>query len=225
RKAAEQGHGYAANSLGILYEHGLGVAQDFAQAFAWYFKAAGQGVAIAQFNLDNLYKGGRGLAQGYAQAAKHWYRAAAGNCDVTDQRKLGLIYASGKGVPPDDVEAAYWCGKAAQQGSNPALQALKALSRKRPARSTKITRSPSRIPFSAPGPLAGNQVRASATGLRGARCLAPGKNRHASRAKKLLKIEQATCAVTCSDFHNCFGGGLEILIRDAKRPFLPSWRI
>ena len=255
RKAAEQGHWYAANSLGILYEHGLGVPQDFAQAFAWYFKAAGQGVAIAQFNLDNLYKGGRGLAQGYAQAAKHWYRAAAGNCDVTDQRKLGLMYASGKGVPPDDVEAAYWfrnaaqqgdaiaqeslglmyalgkgvpkdraeaeywCGKAAQQGSNPALQALKALSRKRPARSTKITRSPSRIPLSAPGPSASNQVGAPATELRGGRCLALGKDRHASRAKKLLKIEQADCAVTGSDFHNCFEGELDILIRDANAPF------
>ena len=261
RKAAEQGHWYAANSLGILYEHGLGVPQDFAQAFAWYFKAAGQGVAIAQFNLDNLYKGGRGLALGYAQAAKHWYRAAAGNCDVTDKRRLGLMYASGKGVSPDDVEAAYWfrnaaqqgdaiaqeslglmyalgkgvpkdraeaeywCGKAAQQGSNPALQALKALSRKRPARSTKITRSPSRIPLSAPGPSASNQVGASATELRAGRCLALGKDRHASRAKKLLKIEQAACAVTCSDFHNCVEGGLEILIRDANAPFLPSWRI
>ena len=124
RRAAGQGHAHAANSLGFLYEHGLGVDQDYEQAFAWYFHAAGRGLAIAQFNLDKLYDDGRGIARGYAQAAEHWYRTAAGDCDAADQRNLGLMYAMGKGVPPDDAEAAYWFHRAAQQGDAIAQEQL-----------------------------------------------------------------------------------------------------
>ena len=36
-----------------MYEHGLSVAQDFAQAVIWYRKAANQENAAAQYNADN----------------------------------------------------------------------------------------------------------------------------------------------------------------------------
>ena len=124
RKAAAQGHGHAANNLGVLYEHALGVPQDYEQAFRWYFKAAGQGVAIAQFNLDKMYKNGRGVTRGYARVASDWYHAANENGDLIDQRNMGLMYALGKGVPPDDAEAAFWFRKAAQRGDAMAQETL-----------------------------------------------------------------------------------------------------
>ena len=48
---AEQGDAPAQSNLGLMYEKGMGVTQDFPQAMRWYRKAADQGVAIAQSNL------------------------------------------------------------------------------------------------------------------------------------------------------------------------------
>jgi TPR repeat protein len=49
------------------------------------------------------------------------YRPAADQGHATAQYNLGLLYASGQGVPQDDAEAARWYGKAADQG-NPEAQ-------------------------------------------------------------------------------------------------------
>lgn len=58
-KAAEGGHAKAQFYLGLCYEKGWGVSQDFQQARYWYQKAAEQGFAEARKNLDNLNKNGR----------------------------------------------------------------------------------------------------------------------------------------------------------------------
>ena len=59
-KAAEQGHAYAQNNCGYLYENGYGVAKDAKKAFYWYEKAAEQGHVGAMYNLGGLYYDGRG---------------------------------------------------------------------------------------------------------------------------------------------------------------------
>jgi len=51
RAKAEQGDASAQNSLGIRYDTGEGVPQDYAEAVKWYRLAAEQGYAAAQFNL------------------------------------------------------------------------------------------------------------------------------------------------------------------------------
>jgi TPR repeat protein len=48
RRAAEQGDATAQFNLGLCYDEGAGVGQDFGQALYWYTKAAEQGLAIAQ---------------------------------------------------------------------------------------------------------------------------------------------------------------------------------
>ena len=54
KQAAEHGNGYAQFCLGICYEDGNGVTQDFVQATYWYKKAADQGIASAQTALNRL---------------------------------------------------------------------------------------------------------------------------------------------------------------------------
>ncbi len=54
-------------NLGTLYENGLGVKQDNAEAVKWFPKAAEQGDANAQFNLAVLYHNGQGVKQNYAE--------------------------------------------------------------------------------------------------------------------------------------------------------------
>ena len=43
RKAAEQEHAQAQVNLGIMYQLGQGVSQDYTKAAEWYRKAAEQG--------------------------------------------------------------------------------------------------------------------------------------------------------------------------------------
>ena len=55
-------------NLGVLYNDGRGVQQDYAAAALWYRKAADQGHAGAQCNLAILYNHGTGFAQDHAEA-------------------------------------------------------------------------------------------------------------------------------------------------------------
>ena len=55
RKAAEQNHPMAQNSLGICYYTGQDVGKDVAEAVKWYRKGADQGFAHAQYNLGACY--------------------------------------------------------------------------------------------------------------------------------------------------------------------------
>lgn len=101
--------------LGLAYESGRGVAQDFAEAARWYQKAADAGNPGAQAHLGNLYAEGRGVARD-ATAALKWYRRGGVGGDATAQTNLGCMYFNGEGgLQRDYVQAARWFSKAAAQ--------------------------------------------------------------------------------------------------------------
>jgi uncharacterized protein len=54
-------------------------------------------------------------AEDYATAMKEW-RPLAEQGDAFAQYNLGVMYANGRGVPEDDVEAVKWYRLAADQG-------------------------------------------------------------------------------------------------------------
>lgn len=62
--------------LGLLYEKGIGVVRDYAQAFKWFKKSAEQGHPDAQYDLGLMYSRGRGVTQNSDQATK-WFKKAA----------------------------------------------------------------------------------------------------------------------------------------------------
>ena len=68
KKMANNGDAEAQTNLGILYDFGQGVPQNYEQAALWYRKAADQGEAKAQNNLGILYELGQGVPQNYAEA-------------------------------------------------------------------------------------------------------------------------------------------------------------
>ena len=111
-KAAEQGDASAQYNLGIMYDHGQGVPQDYAQAALCYRKAAEQGYAPAQSNLGAAYYEGQGVPRDYAQAAA-WFHKAAVQGDATAQFNLGAAYLDGQGVPQDYAAATHWLDRAA----------------------------------------------------------------------------------------------------------------
>ena len=104
-QAAEAGHTRSAVSLGMLYQNGRGVAQDFARARALYEGPAAAGDARAQNNLGLLYVRGHGVPQDYDRAAQ-LFAGAAEQGLRTAMTNLGVMYENGFGVPQSDAEAA-----------------------------------------------------------------------------------------------------------------------
>ncbi len=68
RPLAEQGDATAQYYLGVMYQNGEGVTQNYAVATLRYFQAAEQGLASAQKNLGVMYARGDGIAQNYVFA-------------------------------------------------------------------------------------------------------------------------------------------------------------
>ena len=78
RPLAEQGEARAQFYLGMLYENGDGVPEDYEKAREWYEKSAAQGDANAQFYLGLMSAFGRGASLDLVQAHM-WYSLAAAN--------------------------------------------------------------------------------------------------------------------------------------------------
>ena len=102
-------------SLGVLYARGLGVGRDPAEAVRWFLRASRNGsingtveYAIALFN-------GVGTTKNEAIAAR-FFRHAAADGNAIAQNRLARLYATGRGVPRNLVEAAAWHLVASGQG-------------------------------------------------------------------------------------------------------------
>ena len=76
RLAADQGNASAQFNLGVMYDTGAGVPQDYAEAGRWYRLAADQGNAGAQNNLGVMYRNGLGVPQDFVEAHM-WANLAA----------------------------------------------------------------------------------------------------------------------------------------------------
>ena len=138
--AAEQGNAEAQLNLGVMFEKGTGVPQDYKEAAKWFRLAAEQGDPEALYNLGVLYDEGLGVPQDHQEAVKWLLKSAeqknmkalrlirtsyhklhkevAEQGDSYAQRFLGDSYYLSLGVTQDYAEAAKWYKKAAEQGDS-----------------------------------------------------------------------------------------------------------
>jgi TPR repeat protein len=86
--------------LGLIFDLGQDVPQDYKQAAAWYLKAAEQGNAKAEYYLGLLCQEGLGVPKNDS-IANEWFRKAAEQGDMEAEYNLGLAYAAGVSVPKD----------------------------------------------------------------------------------------------------------------------------
>ena len=112
---AEQGNANAQYNLGIMYDKGRSVIQNYKTAMKWYRRAGKQGNASAQYALGLIYDSGQGVPQDYKTAVK-WYRLSAKQGYASAQGSLGVMYAFGNGVLKDYVYAHMWGNIAATNG-------------------------------------------------------------------------------------------------------------
>ncbi|MES0828476.1 tetratricopeptide repeat protein [Ruegeria sp. SCP11] len=97
-------------NLGVMYEEGLGVEQDFSEAFRWMNLAATQGDPDAQVRLGLLFENGLGTEADMVEAAK-WYRLSAEQGNLHGQSNLADYYLSQENY----AEAAIWLRRAGEQ--------------------------------------------------------------------------------------------------------------
>ena len=133
---ADQGDAEAQHKLGVAYEKGQGVAQDYKEAVKWYRLSAEQGVAEAQHKLGAMYMLGQGVGKDVELAAKWHCKAAkrgakshiaqclklAGRGSAETQFRLGKLFQQGQGVAQDEGMAARWICGAAEMGFSAAIQ-------------------------------------------------------------------------------------------------------
>jgi TPR repeat protein len=110
KRAAEDSYAQAEADIGELYEDGLGVRQDYAQAMVWYRKAADQNNPDGQNDIGALDEHGHGVNQDYAQSMA-WRRKAADQGYAAALNDIGWLYERGSGVVQDYAQAMAWYQK------------------------------------------------------------------------------------------------------------------
>jgi TPR repeat protein len=118
---ANQGVGAAQTNVGLMFELGRGVPQNFTEALKWYRLAADQGYASAQTNVGSMYHLGRGVAANNIEAVK-WFRLAAEQGYARGQSVLGFMYSRGFGVPQNYILSHMWLNLAGAAGDAVAPQ-------------------------------------------------------------------------------------------------------
>lgn len=112
--------------LGSQYQNGVNFERNPKLAAEWYQKAALLGHQKAQVCLALILM----KEQRSQEQAITWLTKAANQGDAEGQASLGMLYALGKGVKADLINAHKWITLAADQGNEQAIKALKKLSDK-----------------------------------------------------------------------------------------------
>jgi TPR repeat protein len=80
-RAAEGGHADAQHTLGLMYEEGRKVTQDYKEAVKWYRLGAEQGYDFSQDSLGMMYFEGKGVPENYELAYK-WLKLSGHSVPV-----------------------------------------------------------------------------------------------------------------------------------------------
>ena len=116
-------------NVGVFYYTGVGVEKSLDDAVHWLSSAAAAGDLHGLFNLAVLHSKGEVLpddAEAQKRAAE-LYRLAAERGHYPSQSRLGYMFAVGRGVPKDRVQAYLWLTLASQHGIGTALDALESV--------------------------------------------------------------------------------------------------
>ena len=119
-KAVEQGSLDAATNVALMYEDGIGIPKDSAQALTWFGRTAEGGAPAAQYSLALIYQRCNGLLQNPKEYVR-WLTEPAEQGVVPALLDLGAYSMHPPdGVKPDLDRALHSYQKAGELGSAPA---------------------------------------------------------------------------------------------------------
>lgn len=111
---AEKEDASAQSTLGMIYYHGNGTAQDYKKAIYWLKKSAEAGNISGQHNLGLIYLDGKALPKDDNEAFK-WYLKAAEQGAAISQARVAEMYILSQGVEKNEKQALYWAQRSAEQ--------------------------------------------------------------------------------------------------------------
>lgn len=123
---AFQEYSRAENNLGLMYEKGEPVKQDYIKAMNYYHMAYQKGNPYAAYNLGRIFEQGLGT-QVDVQKAFKLYQFSALRGHRPAQNKIGNFYAEGRGIPKNLIQARFWFGLAARYGCLKSENSIKQL--------------------------------------------------------------------------------------------------
>ena len=117
-KAAELGYSKAQNRCGIMYLKGIGVQQNYANAYTYFVQGYNnnQNKASAYW-IGYCYYTGYGVNQNFNQAY-NFFKYAADQGQPLANRYLGMMYFFGDGLPKNYNNAVYYFNIAANEGDS-----------------------------------------------------------------------------------------------------------
>ena len=122
KEGTDKADATAVAGLAWMYETGLAVVRDTAEAARLYQLAAEAGDAYAQWRLDVMID--MGEISGTPEEAIHLLKASADQGFSNAMASLAVIYAAGQIVPQDFAQTHYYYDLAARQGNSHAIQGL-----------------------------------------------------------------------------------------------------
>ena len=107
RMAADAGNPQAQYALATFYKEGRGVTKDLGEAARLLGLAARSGHTDSEIEYAIALFNGTGIAKNESAAAGYFLKAAQKNNPVAQDR-LAWMYATGRGIKAEPVEAARW---------------------------------------------------------------------------------------------------------------------
>lgn len=119
-QAQTQGHGWAINNIGLLYQGGHGVAHDDAKAREYFEQAAAKHNAFGFYNLALVNFHGRGVPRDTAAGLDWLEKCSALNLSVCLYEEAAVYYEGDFGVARDPAKALIFGTKASELGDRSA---------------------------------------------------------------------------------------------------------
>jgi TPR repeat protein len=118
KKSAALGNALAMNNIGLLYQSGIGVVQNYDSAIYWYQKSAALGNGMSNTSIATLYYTGKGVERNYETAFRN-FDLANKNEDLTYAQLSGLgsCYLYGQGVAQNTDSSLHYFALSAINGN------------------------------------------------------------------------------------------------------------
>lgn len=128
KKAADRGDVEAFLQLGLMYDFGRGICQNYTEAMRWYLKAAEKGEPRAMYLVGHMHEYGEGVPVDTNEAFD-WYQKSARRGHASAQFEVGKVLTRSETDTQRFQEGIKWLQLAVGQCHTKAAELLQGVSR------------------------------------------------------------------------------------------------